>query len=271
MTERSIRVGASLGAWTPATVLDKLRDMAAAARATAIFPYPWNLPVPGRVLREIHDVSRDLDLRLVVHGPIWEVYTASVYPQVRTAGVEMIKRAIDFAVSIGAVHMTQHAGESVWPDVWPHMERAALDAQLQSYREIEAYAQTAGIAIGIENMPKSSRVFKGLVDFSAIFEILDQCPTLGVTLDVGHVNTAGLDGPAIIRRLGRRINHIHAHDNQGEKDEHLAVGAGTIQWPALGRALVEIGYTGAIEVERSLPDGGVPESIAMLKSVLGLA
>ena len=265
-----IRVGASLGAWTPANVLDKLRDMAAVAQATAIFPYPWNLPVAGSVLRDIRNASHDLDLRLVVHGPIWEVYTASVYPQIRTAGVEAIERAIDFAVAIGAVHMTQHPGESAWPDVWPHMERAALDAQLQSYKDIAVYAQAAGIAVGIENMPASSRVFNGFVDCSEIMHVLEECPTLGVTLDIGHINTAGLDGPALIARLGGRINHVHAHDNRGQSDEHLPIGAGTVRWREIGRALRLASYSGIVEVERSLPDGQIPESIAALKGVLGL-
>jgi sugar phosphate isomerase/epimerase len=203
-----------------------------------------------------------------VHGPIWELYTASIYPEIRHLAVDMVKRAIDFAVKIEAVHITLHPGLRRWPDVWPQLETAALNAQLASFEELCNYATRSGVLVGIENMPRSKDQFGGYVDFSELERVLDALPDVGVTLDVGHVQTAGLDPGTVIHHLGERINHLHVHDNWGEHDEHLPVGDGEIAWAPLCEALVTTGYQGVLEIERSLADGGVCASLQRIKSYL---
>ncbi len=263
-----IEFGASLGAWHPSDILTKLHDMAQVVDATTIYPYPWNLPLSRGTLHEIRVASRDLGLTLLVHGPCWEVYTGSVYPGVRVLGVDFIERAIDFAVAIGAVHITVHPGLNQWPDVWPHMERRALDAQAQSLVELAEYARAAGIQIGVENMPAGASSFAGYSRMTEIFRVLAMAPTLGVTLDVAHVHTVGMDPVHFIRRLGERVNHVHVTDNHADWDAHSPIGEGTIAWDSVMQALVEIGYSGVIELERSLADGGVRSSIDALRALL---
>jgi len=245
--------------------------MAEVADATTIYPYPWNLPVSRGLLHDIRQLSGDLGLLLLVHGPCWEVYTASVYPDTRALGVEAIKRAIDFASAIGAGHITVHPGPSQWPDVWPHMEQRAQEAQARSLLELSEYAARADLQIGIENMPRGDRSLPGYVDFTEIYRVLQMAPSLGVTLDVAHVHTAHLDLGEIIRRLGARINHVHVTDNHGDFDSHSPIGEGTIRWEGVASALLAIAYRGVIEVERSLADGGVRSSLDALKEAFDRA
>ncbi len=265
------KFGASLGAWRPSDVLSRVKQMAEVADATTIYPYPWNLPVSRGLLHDIRRLSGDLGLMLLVHGPCWEVYTASVYPDTRALGVEAIKRAIDFASAIGARHITVHPGPSQWPDVWPHMEQRAQEAQAQSLLELSEYAARADLQIGIENMPRSDCSLPGYVDFTEIYRALQMAPSLGVTLDVAHVHTAHFDLGEIIRRLGARINHVHVTDNHGDFDSHSPIGEGTIRWEGVASALLAIAYRGVIEVERSLADGGVRSSLDALKEAFDRA
>jgi sugar phosphate isomerase/epimerase len=181
----------------------------------------------------------------------------------------MVKRAIDFAVQIDAVHITIHPGPNRWPDVWPQLERQALEAQRRAFLEVGAYAGQAGIQVGIENLLPGADCLPGYDDLSEIHKILERQPELGVTLDVGHLQIARLSPASIIRRLGQRLNHLHLHDNHGKWDEHLPVGEGLIAWEPLCQALLEIDYHGVVEIERSVPDGGVESSIAILKRLLG--
>ena len=266
-----IKLGASLGRWNGSDVGARLAEMAQVVEAATVFPYPFNMPISRQTLRDFRRTSHDLGLLLLVHGPIWELYTASIYPQVRALGVDMVKRAIDFAVEIDAVHITVHPGSTQWPDVWPQLERQAIEAQMQSFIEIGAHAAQAGIQVGIENMLPGEGCLSGYDDLTEILRVLDRRPEMGVTLDVGHLQILGLDQAQIVRKLGKRLNHLHVHDNLGEWDQHLPVGDGVIAWEPLCRALVEIGYRGVLEVERSLPDGGVESSIAVLKRALRLA
>lgn len=265
------KFGASLGAWRPSDILSKLEEMAEIAEAATIYPYPWNLPISYGLLHDIRQLSIDLGLMLLVHGPCWEVYTASVYADVRASGVEAIKRAIDFAAAIGALHVTVHPGLSQWPDVWPHMEQRAQDAQARSLLELSEYAAQADLQIGVENMPRSNRSLPGYVDFTQIYRVLDLAPSLGVTLDVAHLHTANLGLAKIVRRLGARINHVHVTDNHADFDSHSPIGEGTIRWDKVASALLAIGYGGVIEVERSLADGGVRSSFDALKKAFDQA
>ena len=59
---------------------------------------------------------------------------------------------------------------------------------------------------------------------------------IGVCLDLGHAHITASVAEAIAT-LGSRIVQVHAHDNNGQKDEHLFPGQGTIDWPATTAAL----------------------------------
>jgi sugar phosphate isomerase/epimerase len=50
-------------------------------------------------------------------------------------------------------------------------------------------------------------------------------------------------------------SHLHVHDNHGVHDEHLPLGAGTIDWDIVGKSVAR-DYTGIVVVEgRSLEEG----------------
>lgn len=75
-------------------------------------------------------------------------------------------------------------------------------------------------------------------------------PNLGICVDSGHCHLNGLDVAQVIRDCGDLLVETHFHDNHGQRDEHNPLGAGTINWPALIRALADIGYPGSITFEQ---------------------
>jgi sugar phosphate isomerase/epimerase len=54
-------------------------------------------------------------------------------------------------------------------------------------------------------------------------------PVVVCALDTGHAHVNG-GIQACIQAFGSRLQHIHLHDNHGEKDEHLEVGKGAIRF-----------------------------------------
>ena len=52
-----------------------------------------------------------------------------------------------------------------------------------------------------------------------------------------------------IERFPDRIDHIHISDNLGEEDNHLPVGAGTVNFHEIVKALKGIGYAKTITLE----------------------
>jgi sugar phosphate isomerase/epimerase len=75
-------------------------------------------------------------------------------------------------------------------------------------------------------------------------------PNLGLCVDSGHCHLNGLDVAAVIRGCGDLLVETHFHDNHGARDEHNPLGDGTINWPALIRALADIAYRGIITFEQ---------------------
>jgi sugar phosphate isomerase/epimerase len=120
--------------------------------------------------------------------------------------------------------------------------------QREALRALGATAQTRGIVIAIENMPPRNVYAPGYCDLSSLFA-LESIRGLGITLDVGHANMAGISLRDAVLQLEQRLRHIHAHDNDGSADQHLPVGAGTVDWAGLMPALAQIGYAGVIEFE----------------------
>jgi sugar phosphate isomerase/epimerase len=71
--------------------------------------------------------------------------------------------------------------------------------------------------------------------------------------------------PQAIATFADRIVQVHAHDNQGQKDEHLWPGDGGIDWTTTAAALNALSAPPAMVLELSskLPDepASLPERI----------
>jgi Xylose isomerase-like TIM barrel len=73
---------------------------------------------------------------------------------------------------------------------------------------------------------------------------------VGVCLDTGHANLTG-DMYTVIQKLSGHLRMVHAHDNHGVTDEHLAPGAGFIEWNRVLMELGKAGFHGGIILELS--------------------
>lgn len=72
---------------------------------------------------------------------------------------------------------------------------------------------------------------------------------LGICLDCGQANVAHLDIPKEIEKIGRRLQVVHIHDNDGSFDQHLLPFEGNIDWNCVMGALKQIGFTGELALE----------------------
>jgi L-ribulose-5-phosphate 3-epimerase UlaE len=76
--------------------------------------------------------------------------------------------------------------------------------------------------------------------------------------ELGYISTSAM--PTFHRRakvahggaafpLSDRLLHVHLSDNKGKSDDHLAIGAGTIDWKKELRLLKASGYDDTITLE----------------------
>jgi len=119
-----------------------------------------------------------------------------------------------------------------------------------------------GVHVCVENLSERPEDLRPL---------LDGCPRLGLTLDIGHgqLLTRGNRSLEFLELWPHRIQHVHAHDNRGGDrvgdDLHLPIGAGVIDFTSIFRALVRARYEGTVTLE--VPVEHLPSSVQSLRRI----
>lgn len=163
------------------------------------------------------------------------------FEQVRRGATAELIACLETFSALGASQMNVH------PDAYaPMHDRPFIVGQnLKTLRALLDAGRAVGIGIMIENVPAGFNTPEQLAD------LLDPLPELGLHLDVGHANlgvAANVTEP-ILERFGDRLRHVHLHDNDGDADQHLPLGAGTIDLPPVIQAIRRSGYDGTITLE----------------------
>lgn len=75
---------------------------------------------------------------------------------------------------------------------------------------------------------------------------------VGICFDTGHCHVKkhfDTDVAETIYKLGKRIKMLHVHDNMRNTDRHIAPYMGSIKWEGVMKALADVGYEGALNLE----------------------
>ena len=190
----------------------------------------------------IRHLARDHDVELTVHAPL-------VFNPLDNPEDVRLYSTIEFAHNIGATLLNLH-----------------LDIGLGAARFVEALAPTlrltaeSNLKLAIENT-----VWTGPEDFNALFAALrerNDLPTAhaGMCFDLGHANLFGATQNNYLNYLdalspGVRINHLHLHENLGDRDSHLPLFTGPSRNNATGIAgmlsrVRQLGFDGCIILEQ---------------------
>ena len=161
-------------------------------------------------------------------------------------------RCVTATKAMGASWMVVH------PMNLPHAPlynpKKAKEANLRYLAPFIEEAKRVGVGIAVENMV-DFRGYHRRYCGGDLYELLDLVDTIndksvGVCLDTGHANLAGIDNPSAIREIGSRLKCTHINDNRAVgADEHLTPYFGTVNWKDTVAALKEIGYGGDFSYE----------------------
>lgn len=126
-------------------------------------------------------------------------------------------------------------------------DKAGTDAVVAAFKRLAPKAENAGVILGIESWLSADQHV----------EILDRVgsPAVRVYYDMGNSQKAGWDVCKEIRFLGKRICEFHA------KDYDDLFGKGSMNFPAVRKAMDDIGYRGWMQIE------GVKSPLGLVESV----
>ena len=126
-------------------------------------------------------------------------------------------------------------------------DAAGIDAVVAAFKRVAPKAEKAGVILGVEST-------LGAEEHVEMFRRVGS-PALWVYYDVGNSQQAGYDVCKEIRFLGKRICEFHAKDNQD------LYGKGSMNFPAVRKAMDDIGFRGWMQIEGSKFPLGVEESV----------
>ena len=185
-------------------------------------------------------------MNVICHLPTF-VSTADLTESIREASLQEIFHSLEVAAELGSQKVVLHPGHIGGLGAYV-METAQAYAN-ESLAAIINRAQNLGLGICLENMFPRCRSFFKPADF---VEILQRFPDLKLTLDTGHASIGDPGGRRIlefIKNFGPRIGHLHISDNFGERDDHIPVGAGKIDFLKIVKALKKCGYDDTATLE----------------------
>ena len=194
-----------------------------------------------------------------IHAPISDINIGSLNERIREDSILELLTTAESAANLNIDLITIHPGLTSM--AVPYMEEKAAEKAKKSLRSIDRISSEYGVRIAVENMP----AFPFMLGRTAEeLKFLMEGTNLGFCLDIGHANTTGqID--ELIKEFGDRLINIHIHDNNGEHDEHLTLGEGSIDFKDVIGKLK--GYTGNYVIEsKSFPSA--VESQDYLRSLL---
>jgi len=218
-------------------------------------------------------VAATKETGIVVHGVIdsvhWRDTLSSPDEKVREKGLKALIGAIADAKTVGADTVLLVPGvvnkDATYEQCW---ERSTAEV-----KKAIPVAEKAGVKIAIEVVWNNF-----LTKPEQLIEYIDQfkTDTVGAYFDVSNMGKYGVPPADWIRKLGKRMlkfdfKGFNNDQFKAGKSGWVAIGEGTEDWPAVLKALDEVGYTGWATAEVGGGDEKVLKDVAdRMDKVLGL-
>jgi len=168
---------------------------------------------------------------------------------IRRASIQETIKALEAAHMLDIGFLTVHPGF-----LWPVMKgNKALKKTCESLKALLKAAEDLNLILGVENLPPRffppRGYFSRTEEFDVVFsEIASQ--RLKLVLDVAHANFPESDQPLnFIDRFYEKLAHVHLSDNLGQRDEHLPLGAGIVDYKTSIEELRRRNYSGTVTLE----------------------
>lgn len=180
--------------------------------------------------------------KAIVHGPFTEIIPGAIDHRAVEVGMVRLNEAYEVCQRLGINKMVVHTGfvPLMYHKEW-HLEKS------KEFWKRFLEDKDENFEIYIENVFEDEPyLMRDLVD-----AIEDK--RASICLDVGHANAMTNSEHSVeqwIKVLGKRIKHIHIHNNDGTGDTHNSIEQGTLNWKEIIALLNSYGaenYTITVE------------------------
>lgn len=209
-------------------------------------PNQWN---SHRIDALLHQMEQ-YHITPLFHGN-FKAPLASDVQELRQAAIAYTKKEIDLA-SVLQAPIILHGGAIVEPRLVNKLKREALENYLDTLYILSEYAYKRNVRIYLENLSN----YKHYKPFHYIFThieefdyILPRIPELKLFLDIGHANIGEGKPIEIIKKYHQQIIGMSLSNNDGLRDQHLALDQGNIDYQNIITAILQCDWQGIIAFE----------------------
>ena len=237
----------------PAATIKRVRDMGFSNCFLSLDGYIGKFTPDAA--KQICDLLAEYDLvattvELVGPGPlVWNFIEGPstiglVPPKTRAARIDALRQVSDFAKLLGIEQVQTHCG-FIPEDPADALYPGAVEAIRTVAQHCQGNGQHFLMETGQETPTTMSRAIRDV-----------NMPNLGVGLDTANLILYGKANPVdAVDILGPHIRSVHAKDGKWPTDpsklgEEVLIGQGLVDFKKVFTKLHNIGYTGAITIER---------------------
>ena len=220
----------------------------------------------------VADLQQELGFACTVHLPFLWVEPASLNEAIQQATLRSLRQAAEITRTIDVHTYVLHLwGLATGPIVSqlqdPTQHKVVLGALMgQAGRSLAALCEVIDAAdLCVENLEDTL--------FDLALPLIEQLDA-SICLDVGHLALQGQSELSFLEQHRDRIREIHLHDalvppagRPGRAQDHLALGQGQIDVPALLQRLIELDFDGPIILEVN-SQADLEQSLDHLRSYL---
>lgn len=172
--------------------------------------------------REFTGLVKEQGLEITFHAPITASNPASFDPEIKNHTMNQLIKCFDLALQWDSPYVLLHLGEAEDRVKGLNNVIHFIDELLQRF--------PIGPKLVIENVPPYPQLIGAKVDdLIEVCQRVNQPERLGIVYDIGHGHLIN-EGYVIsgLQEVLPYLIGLHLSDNHGVKDEHLALGKGTI-------------------------------------------
>jgi sugar phosphate isomerase/epimerase len=216
------------------------------------------LPSSVSLQRKERKEAWDLFKRAIEIAQLFNCYTIqgdSFTPPLKFRGDAPYKESISY----GKHFSVEIDPKFKWQRQW--------DAMVETFSFFTREAKKAGLKFCFE-----PRVGELVSNTDAILRMMDAVndDNFGAVLDTAHLNAQKEILALSVEKLGKRIFFVHAADNDGKVNDHVAAGRGTVDWDGVFQGLKKHKFSGYLAIDVGMVpdiDAQYRESFEFLKKM----
>jgi sugar phosphate isomerase/epimerase len=176
----------------------------------------------------------------------------------RKASLEAVRQAIEALAVLGGKTLVLHPGATAGDE---SHRKEQLGYAREGIALVAEWCTAHGQRVALENPPPYELAGDNQ-EMLALYEWFAEQPAVQACFDTGHAHISP-EGVAFVRQVPAELLLVHLSDNDGQRDDHLPPGRGTIDWPHFFALLGERHFAGYLvleltdfpDAERILADG----------------